>query len=419
MAVEQFDHHTEDFAENWREIYRDLRGSCPVPHTDAHGGFHVITRYADVKRVMQDPETFACGRDLEVGGTVTGGVTIPINPVQMGMMETDPPLSQAYRRPIANLFTSKAITAFEPRMAEIISWAVDRVIEAGRLDFVDDLANPIPAMISLDYFGLPLERWEQYATVLHKAAYREKGSARAVGALLEDLRAVLAERRDTLGQREEREDVIDRLLTAEVNGAPLSFDEVVNQVFMLLNGGLDTSTALIASMFLHLGQHPDQRAALAADPSLIPNAVDEMLRYFTPGPGVARTVVAPVELGGTQLQPGDRILLALGSVNYDEDVFECPEEVRLDRENASKHLAFGFGLHRCLGAFLAPAEMRLLLEEVLRRMPDYAIDVERVVHYPTIPLINGYIAMPATFTAGPRALSGFDAALPVRAPAPV
>jgi cytochrome P450 len=417
--VEQFDHHTEHFAEHWREIYADLRATCPVAHTPAHGGFHVITRYADVKRVMSDPETFACGRDLPFDGFTTGGVTIPVNPVRMGMMETDPPLSQAYRRPLANLFTAKAVAAYEPRLAEIVTWTVDRVIGNGRLDFVDDLANPLPAMVSLDYFGLPLERWESYATVLHKAAYREKGSARAVAALLEDLRAVLAGRRDSPARGGDRGDVVDRLLTAEVNGAPLSFDEVVNQVFMLLNGGIDTSTALIASMFLYLSEHPGERAALAADPARIPNAVDEMLRYFTPGPGVARTVTAPVSLGAVDLKPGDRILLALGSANHDEGVFADPEVVRLDRANASKHLAFGHGLHRCLGAFLAPAEMRLLLEEVLRRLPDYVIDVEAVVHYPTIPLINGWIAMPATFTAGPRVLTGFDAALPVRAPAAV
>lgn len=411
--MEQFDHHSEYFAQQWREIYRELRGSCPVAHTDAHGGFHVITRYADVKRVMSEPETFACGRDLEFEGVLTGGVTIPINPVQMGMMETDPPLSQAYRRPLANLFTSKAIAAYEPRLAEIVTWTVDRVIAGGRLDFVDDLANPLPAMVSLDYFGLPLDKWESYATVLHKAAYREKGSARAVLALVEDVRSIVTARRSSIGQRE---DVLDRLLTVEVNGAPLSEDEVVNQVFMLLNGGIDTSTALIAGMFLHLHQHPDQRAALGADPSRIPLAIDEMLRFFTPGPGVARTVLAPVELGGVALKPGDRILLALGSANHDEDVFDDPDAVRLDRENANKHLAFGHGMHRCLGAFLAPAEMRLLLEEVLRRMPDYVIDVDAVVHYPTIPLINGWIAMPATFTPGPRALTGFDAALPIPAP---
>ena len=414
--MENFDHHTEHFAQQWREIYRGLRGSCPVAHTEAHDGFYVITRYADVKRVMSDPETFACGRDLEFDGRVTGGVTIPVNPVRMGMMETDPPLSQAYRRPLANLFTAKAIAAYEPRLAEIVTWTVDRVIENGRLDFVDDLANPLPAMVSLDYFGLPLDKWESYATVLHKAAYREKGSARAVVALVEDVREIVAARRATAG---ERGDVLDRLLTIEVNGAPLPEEEVVNQVFMLLNGGIDTSTALIASMFLYLSEHPTDRAALTADPSRIPGAVDEMLRYFTPGPGVARTVVAPVELGGVQLRPGDRILLALGSANNDEDVFSGPDEVRLDRENSGKHLAFGYGMHRCLGAFLAPAEMRLLLQEVLRRLPDYVVHVEAAVHYPTIPLINGWIAMPATFTPGTRVLTGFDAALPVRAPAPV
>jgi cytochrome P450 len=414
--VEQFDHHSEHFARQWREIYRGLRGSCPVAHTEAHDGFYVITRYADVKRVMSEPETFACGRDLSFDGVTTGGVTIPINPVQMGMMETDPPLSQAYRRPLANLFTAKAVTAYEPRLAEIVTWTVDRVIERGHLDFVDDLANPLPAMVSLDYFGLPLDKWESYATVLHKAAYREKGSARAVVALVEDVRSIVAARRVTAGQHD---DVLDRLLTVEVNGAPLSEDEVVNQVFMLLNGGIDTSTALIASMFLYLSEHPADRATLAADRSRIPAAVDEMLRYFTPGPGVARTVLAPVELGGVQLKPGDRILLALGSVNHDEDVFENPDEVRLDRENSGKHLAFGHGIHRCLGAFLAPAEMRLLLEEVLRRLPDYAVDVQAAVPYPTIPLINGWIAMPATFTPGPRVLTGFDTALPIRVVAPV
>jgi cytochrome P450 len=183
---------------------------------------------------------------------------------------------------------------------------------------------------------------------------------------------------------------------------------------MLLNGGIDTSTALIASMFLYLGRYPEYRAQLAADTTRIPAAVDEMLRYFTPGTGVARTVVKPVELGGTQLEPGDRILLGLGSANLDAEVFPEPDEVELARENSSKHLAFGYGVHRCLGAFLAPAEMIVLLEEVLKRMPEYAIDVDRVRQYPTIPLVNGYVSMPATFTPGERVLSGFDEHLPLR-----
>lgn len=409
--MEPFDHHSERFAQHWREQYTELRGKCPVTHSPEHGGFSLVTRYDDVKRVLQDPKTFACGRDLEFDGHRIGGVTVPINPVRMGMMEMDPPQSQAYRRVLAPRFSAKAIKDYRPRMAEIVSWVVDRVIEVGRIDFVEDLSTPLPALVSLDYFGLPLDRWEFYATALHKAAYREKGSARAVGETLKDLRGVVEQRRVTAG---ERGDIVDRLLTEEVDGAPMDDETVTEMLFMLLNGGIDTSAALIASMFLHLGEHAERRAELAADPSLIPVAVDEMLRYFTPGTGVARTVMEPVELGGVELKPGDRVLLALGSANNDPDMFPEPDEIWLDRENNSKHLAFGNGIHRCLGAFLALAEMTVLLEEVLHRMPDYMIDLDEVVRYPTIPLVNGYIAMPATFSPGERVLTGFDDRLPVR-----
>jgi cytochrome P450 len=417
VTVEQFDHHSEHFAQHWRDTYRELRSTCPVAHSELHGGFSVVTRYSDVKQALSDPETFACRRDvtLDDGTSLAGGVTVPVNPVQMGMMELDPPESQAFRKVLAPRFTAKAIKEYRPRLAEMVSWIVDRVIGSGRIDFVDDLANPLPALVSLDYFGLPLDKWEFYATALHKAAYREKGSARAVGELLVDLEAVMAQRRATLMDgAESRNDVLDRLLTQEVDGAPMAPDVALNMMFMLLNGGIDTSTALIASMFLYLGRHPEYRAQLAAEPTLIPAAVDEMLRYFTPGTGVARTVVKAVELGGTQLEPGDRILLGLGSANLDADVFAEPDEVELARDNSSKHLAFGYGVHRCLGAFLAPAEMIALLEEVLMRMPEYAIDVDRVRQYPTIPLVNGYLSMPATFAPGERVLSGFDEHLPLR-----
>jgi len=413
--VEQFDHHSEHFAGHWRDIYAGMRRTCPVAHSDLHGGFYVVTRYEDVKRVMSDPETFACRRDLPYAGEGRGGVTVPVNPVRMGFMEMDPPEQPLYRRLLAARFTKKAIKAYEPRMAEIVTWAVDRVIESGRIDFVDDLANPLPALVSLDYFGMPLEKWEEYAVALHQAAYREKGSVRKVMALVDDVRAIVAQRRATLVPKPaDEQDIVERLITADVDGAPLDDETVVNLIFMLLNGGIDTSTALIAAMFGWLGEHPERRAELAADPARIPAAVDEMLRYFTPGTGVARTVTRPVELGGQSLRPGDRVLLALGSANFDDEVFPDAERASLDRENSAKHLSFGFGIHRCLGAFLAPAELTMLLEEVLRRMPDYTIDHDAVVPYPSIPLVNGFIRMPATFTPGERVLDGFDPDLPIR-----
>ncbi len=410
--MEQFDHHSEHFAQHWRETYSELRRTCPVAHSDRHGGYYVISRYEDVRRVLLDSKTFVSGRDLTFDGVTTGGVTVPVNAVPMGMMEMDPPESQAYRRMLAPRFSAKAINEYRPRMVEIVTWVIDRVIESGSIDFVDDLSNPVPALIALDFFGLPLEKWESYADALHKAAYLEKGSGRAVMALMEDLRGIIKERQANPGRRG---DLVDHLVTSEVDGALLDEDMALNQLFMLINGGIDTSTALIAGMFAALTERPALRAELTGDPSRIPAAVDELLRYFTVGPVVARTVTAPVELGGVQLKPGDRVLLGLASANNDDEMFPEPDELRLDRENISKHLAFGTGVHRCLGSFLAPIEIAVVLEEVLRRMPDFSIDMDKVVHYPTIPLVNGYIAMPATFTPGKPVLSGFDERLPVRA----
>ncbi|WP_090609369.1 cytochrome P450 [Mycobacterium lentiflavum] len=410
--MDQFDHHSRDFAQHWRGLYADMRQHCPVTHSDRHDGFSVLTRYDDIKKVLADPETFVSGRDLSFGDDVVrGGATVPTNPVRMGMMEMDPPVSQAYRKLLAPLLSRKAIDAYRPRMQEIVSWTIDRVIGSGSVDFVDQIANPLPAMVSLDYFGLSLDKWEQYATTLHKAVYREKGSARDLVALVEDVRATVVERRATAG---ERGDLVDALLTGEVNGEPLDDEMVTELLFMLLNGGIDTSTALIAHMFGYLGEHPGDRDTLIADPDRIPSAIDEMLRYFPPGTGVARTVAKPVEIQGHRFTPGDRVYCAIGGANLDPDIFVHPDEVLLNRENSGKHLSFGFGVHRCLGSFLAPMELTVLLGEVLHRMPDYVIDRGQVRQYPTIPLVNGYLAMPATFTPGPRVLTGFATALPVR-----
>jgi cytochrome P450 len=398
--MQVFDYHTEEFARNWRGIYADLRSRCPVLHSDRHDGFTVITRYRDCRQILNDPGTFASGREFDHLPGVKGGIALPQNPIRMGMMEMDPPESTRYRRILAPRFTAKAVASYEPRLREIVTWTLDRVIESGEIDFVDDLANPLPALVSLDYIGLPLGRWVRYASILHSAVYREAGSAREIGWLLEDLHRIIRERREE--GPDTRDDLVSALLTTESDGEPLCDQIIVELIFMLLNGGIDTSTALIAHMLGYLDQHRDIRTRLAADPALIPNAVDEMLRYVTPGPGLARTVVRPTEVSGHRLEPGDRVWIAFGSANTDETLFPDPHRIDIGRANASKHLALGSGVHRCLGAFLAAAEMRILLEELLERMPDYRIDHRRVQAYPRIPLVNGFIRMPASFTPGPR-----------------
>jgi cytochrome P450 len=395
--MNRFDHHTAAFARNWRADYARMRESEPVAATDAHGGYVALTRYADVRRALLSPQDFACGRDLQKHGQ-SGGVTIPTNPFRMGMMEMDPPESLALRRLLVPWFSARAVDAEREHIRQIVGWCIDRVIEQGRLDVVDDLANPVPALVTLDLLGLPLSNWAQYARTLHEAAYREPGSARGIAWLLDDLRATVAARRadppDVLTP-------VDALLSAEIDGQPLSEDLAVELVFMLLNGGIDTSTAIIAQALLYLSRHPGDRARLAADPSAIPAAVEEFLRFFTPGTGLARTVVRDVTVGGVQLCPGQRVFLALGSANLDPEQFPDADTVRLARD-PNRHVAFGAGVHRCLGSFLAAAELATLIEEVLARLPDLCVDEAGVRPYEHIPIVAGFRAMPATFTPGRR-----------------
>ena len=396
-----FDHHAAEFAAGWREQYREIRETCPVLRVPGHGGYVLLTRYEDIKRVLLAPKDFVSGRDLViegVPGTVAGGVTVPTNPFRMGMMEMDAPESLMLRRILVPWFSAKSVELNAPHIAEMVTWCLDRVIESGRCDVVDDLANPLPALVTLDLLGLPLRNWERYARVLHHAVYRQKGSARELAWLLADLRAIVEERKTSPSAVMTP---VDALLAAEVEGIPLSVDLVVELVYMLLSGGIDTSTALIAHGVRYLSAHPEVAAELRAKPDMVAGAVDELLRFYSPGTGIARTAIRDTTLGECPVRAGERIFMGTGAANSDPAEFGDPDTLDVRRE-AGRHLAFGAGIHRCLGSFLAPREMAILLTEVLTRMPDLRVDEPSVRPYETIPLVAGFKAMPATFTPGPK-----------------
>ena len=234
------------------------------------------------------------------------------------MMEMDAPESLNLRRLLVPWFSVKAVQLNAVHIRELVTWCIDRVIESGHIDIVDDLANPLPALVMLDLLGMPLENWPTYASILHGAVYREKGSVKGIAWLREDLAAIVTQRR---AQPAAVLTPIDALIAAEVNGQPLSDDLVIELIYMLLSGGVDTSTALIAHIVRYLSGHPDvAERGSARIPSLIPDAVDEMLRYFTPGPGVARTATRDTVIGDVEVKAGERVLLALGAANLDPGV---------------------------------------------------------------------------------------------------
>jgi cytochrome P450 len=361
----------------------------------------LLTRYADIKQVLLAPRDFASGRDLEIEGvaaTAPGGVTVPANPFRMGMMEMDPPESLRLRRILVPWFSAGAVELNAVHIRDMVTWCLDRVIESGQCDIVADLANPLPALVTLDLMGLPLANWQRYARVLHDAVYREKGSAREIAWLLGDLRAIIEQRR---AAPPAVPTPVDALLAAGADGAGLAAGLVVELVYMLLSGGIDTSTALIAHGVRYLSAHPQVAAELRADPGLIPGAVEEMLRFFSPGTGIARTAVRDAEVGGVTIRAGERVFLGTGAANTDPAEFVDPGTLDV-RRRAGGHLAFGAGIHRCLGSFLAHRQMAILLTEVLSRMPDLRVDEPGVRPYERIPLVGGFKAMPALFTPGHR-----------------
>jgi cytochrome P450 len=191
-------------------------------------------------------------------------------------------------------------------------------------------------------------------------------------------------------------------VTGDVLGAPLSAEEAATVLNGLTFAGADTTASSLLHTFIWLDEHPDVRARLREDRQLLDHAVDEFLRCFAPTLGTARTVMRPVEVRGRSLQPGDRVILNFVGANRDPEKFDCPGDVRPERENASQHMTFGGGGHRCLGAHLARLEFRLILEEVLDRLPDYRIDRPAIEPYPSIGVVNGFIRVPATFAPVPR-----------------
>ncbi|MDT3441927.1 MULTISPECIES: cytochrome P450 [unclassified Pseudofrankia] len=396
-ATGAFDHHSADYACRWREINLELRARCPVAHSDQHGGFYVLTRYADVARAIKDDATFASRHEPEPE-SIYLGIVQPPTPVVSVPIEMDPPEFFDYRRILNPHFSPAASERWRPFVVDVTTAMLDRVVETGQMDVVADLASPIPALLTAATLGLPLNDWPLYSEAYHAIVYSVPGTPRfdeAAAKVMHSLQ-VCAE---TVAHRraEPTDDLLSVLATARVNDESLSDQRIMEICNLVLAGGNDTTTALVANAMHWLSAHPRQRAWLAESPERLAPACEEFLRYFTPTQTLARTVTTDVEIGGTLLHRGDRVLLNLGAANFDPEVFERPDEVVLDRF-PNRHQAFGLGIHRCLGSNFTRIEFEVIIGEVLRRIPDFVVDEEHGERYETIGQVNGWSRMPMAFT---------------------
>jgi cytochrome P450 len=404
-ATFNFDHHSPEYAKNAADIYKEMRTKCPVAWTEKHGGFWVVSRYEDVAKVSHDDAAFSSRHDLPPAGTAFSGITIPSGPNRATPIEMDPPEFFEYRRMLNRRFAPEAIEALKPKMVEFTDYCIDRCIEGGKIDLVLDLANPVPAMMTLEFMGVPVDEWEKYAGPMHTMIYTPPDIAnspereRALQGLIElnqTIFAVIADRKER-----PRDDFISYLTQARIAGSPISDAELFEILFLVVAGGVDTTTSLIANALEYLDRRPELRQKLVDDRDLMLSASEEFLRYFTPVQALARTATRDVEIGGQKIEKGDRVLMCWASANHDPAAFENPGEIILDRF-PNRHTSFGLGIHRCIGSNFARAEFLIVLEKVLKRIPDYRIIREETVKYTTIGVVNGYITMPATFSPGQR-----------------
>jgi cytochrome P450 len=403
--VVDFDHHSREFHEARVAEWAALR-QCPVAYNERYGGFWVVSGYEEVAAVSRDEDTFSSRHLLEpedgidylgIAG-IPRGRAIPT----AGIAEVDGPVHHALRRVMNPYLVPNAVAALRPLMEAATTWFLDQHIEAGAMDLVLDLANPVPAILTMQLVGLPLDDWEHYAdlfhaTIAHRPGHPEFDQAVAnVPAMLARLGAVAADRRAAPG-----DDMLSALVQLEVDGRPLTDDELRSVLWNLVGGGLDTTTSLASLSLLHLDEHSEFRQQLIEHPELVDTATEELLRFFSVNETLTRTVTRDVELGGQQLCRGDHLMLSWLSANRDDAVFDRPDEVVLDRA-PNPHLAFGVGPHRCIGMHLARTMFQVLLGEVLARIPDYRVDRSATQLYAGNPELNGVVRMPVTFTPGPR-----------------
>ncbi|WP_428338906.1 cytochrome P450 [Mycobacterium sp.] len=406
-AVIDFDHHSEAFADGWREITADLRKRCPVAWTESNEGYWAVTGYEEVRAAALDDATFSSDNDLNSERGGGKGVALPQSPFRQIPIEVDPPMFNAYRSLLNPKFSPAAAEAWRPFLQQVTNALIDEVCETGELDVVDNIASPVPAMVTMRLLGLPLQNWERVATPFHQISQAACGSD-LYNVAVEGLLKVLTELGEELAKRRDhpREDLLTFLATATIEpegekARSLTDEECIQICFLQLIGGVDTTTGLLSQTFGWLSDHPEEIEPLLNDAAYLKTATEEFLRWVSPAPALARTVTTETHLGDQTLRPGDRVLLCWASANQDETAFDGPEELKLDRW-PNRHQAFGLGVHRCLGSNIARVVFQEVLTITLRRLPNFKVDLSRAQRYPSLGQVNGYNILPATFTPTSR-----------------
>jgi cytochrome P450 len=403
-TIVNFDHHSDEFNLNELAINADLRKNCPVAWNESYGGFWFLTSYAAVSQAARDGDTFAhkYEPDADDGIDYQGemGVPRPEGQPALGIGEVDGPYHLALRHALAPFFSPGSVQKLKPFMEQLAHEFLDQKIETGQMDLVLDYASPVPAILTMKLMGLPYDNWQLYANLFHSVMAVPQDSDEYLNAIAQ-VPAMMQEVLDFAATRKAKpeDDVTSFLIQFEFDGHRLTDDQLLNIVWNLIGGGVDTTTSQTALTLKDLGTHPELRQQLIDHPELYRTATDEFLRYFSVNQTLSRTVTKDIEINGQRLRRNDKVVISWLAANHDENEFDRPDEIILDRL-PNRHLAFGLGPHRCIGSHLARLMSEVMVKAVLDRIPDYQVDVQDVYQYLGNPSMTGLGKLPVTFTAG-------------------
>ncbi len=380
--------------------YRWMRDNAPVYWDEtADGGLWGVTRYEDIMTIAKTPDVFCSGKSSRP----ERDSWIP------SMINLDEPLHKRRRNIVNRGFTPRRVRDQEAKLRALTTELIDDVIERGECDFVRDIARWIPMVAIGDMLGVKPEdrerllEWSDWmlgggelAEVMDDAERRARQRSYTEGYFAYQA-GVIADRKQN-----PQDDLVSLLVTGEVDGHSLNDEEILQESLLILIGGDETTRHVMTGGLEQLILHPDQRQRLIDDPSKIEVAVEEMLRFVSPIVNMNRTVTRDTELHGEKLAEGDRVLLLYPAGNRDDRVFDDPERFDIERW-PNRHVAFGgYGVHHCLGASLARLELKILFEEVLRRMPDVHFASDEPLKRRPNNFITGIEEMPVAFTPGAR-----------------
>jgi cytochrome P450 len=376
-------------------VYAALRAEAPV-YRNPTLGFWALSRHADVLAAFRDPVRFS-NRN---GVSLDPAASTPEAQATMSFLAMDPPRHTRMRALVSRGFTPRRVADLEPRIREIARQHLDRIVDAGHCDFIHDFAGKLPMDVISEMLGVPEADRDQLRRWADLVVHREEGVTDVPPAALQAAMAILSYFGDLIAarRRQPRNDLTAAILAAEIDGDRLSDYEVLGFLFLMIIAGNETTTKLLGNALYWLWRNPDQRALVRADPRLIPQWVEETLRYDGSTQALARTLATDVELHGQRMRTDDRVVLLIGSANRDERVFPDPDRFDI-RRDTSGMLSFGHGTHFCLGAALARLEGRVALEEVHARLPDYEIDAAGSMRIHSVN-VRGFAALPIAFGTG-------------------